>query len=62
MTRTSGHDSYRIDPSIGDRRVRHAAVCVCGWRSRLMPSAGLAGAVWDGHAAMFSPESCWPTM
>ena len=27
------------------------ASCTCGWESAAYPSAGLAGSVWDVHAA-----------
>jgi hypothetical protein len=27
------------------------ACCSCGWESDFQPSAGLAGALWDAHAA-----------
>jgi len=38
---------FRIETANG----RHVAVCSCGWRSRALPTAGLAGAAWDQHVA-----------
>jgi hypothetical protein len=33
------------------RGERVVAVCGCGWESSPFPTAGLAGAAWDRHAA-----------
>ena len=42
--------TYRTVSGQGGRA--HQAVCSCGWRSDWMPTAGLAGAMWDDHFAM----------
>lgn len=45
--RRVGHQ--RFDVRLSGNRV--IAECECGWRSESVPSAGLAGALWDAHRA-----------
>jgi hypothetical protein len=37
-------------------RNRFVARCTCGWQTESYPSAGLAGAAWDVHAASCEPS------
>lgn len=59
----AGAHSYRIAthaPRSGGRvlfsRLTFRAVCACGWESEPMPTAGLAHAAHDAHAA---PTEGW---
>lgn len=37
------------------------ALCACGWRSRMVRTAGTAGSVWDQHAGLVfdGPSHLW---
>jgi hypothetical protein len=47
---------HRLERIDFRRPARFTAVCLCGWRSEPMFSAGLAGALWDRHVEQLPDE------